>query len=67
MARFITRTDGVYVSLSLRGETVARRPDSRTTRAPSSCQRDPAFAEKVADVVGLYLDPVGFQNPGYCR
>jgi hypothetical protein len=27
---------------------------------------DPDFAAKVVDVVGLYLDPVGWGNPGRC-
>jgi transposase len=57
MAAFIQRTEGVYVShhyvAKLWRET-GLRPDRQGTFKLS---RDPAFAEKVADIVGLYLDP----------
>jgi transposase len=59
MAKFIQRTEGVYVS----HHYVARlwrenglRPHRQGTFKVS---KDPAFTEKVADVVGLYLDPPG--------
>jgi len=59
MARFIERTTGTYVShhyvAALWRET-GLRPHRQGTFKVS---RDPAFAEKVADVVGLYLDPPG--------
>jgi transposase len=59
MARFISRTEGVYVSYhyvaKLWRETGFKTHRSGTFKA----SRDPAFAEKVADVVGLYLDPPG--------
>jgi transposase len=57
MAAFIQRTEGVYVShhyvAKLWRET-GLKPHQQGTFKVS---KDPAFAEKVADVVGLYLDP----------
>jgi transposase len=57
MAAFIKRTEGVYVShhyvAKLWRET-GLKPHRQGTFKVS---KDPAFAEKVADVVGLYLDP----------
>lgn len=57
MAAFIHRTEGVYVShhyvAKLWRET-GLKPHRQGTFKVS---RDPAFAEKVADIVGLYLDP----------
>jgi transposase len=59
MVKFIARTEGVTVShhyvAKLWRET-GRRPHRQGTFKLS---RDPAFAEKVADIVGLYLDPPG--------
>jgi transposase len=59
MARFITRTESLYVShhyvAKLWRETGFKPHQSGTFKV----SRDPAFAEKVADVVGLYLDPPG--------
>src|SRR5215208_3269176 len=59
MARFITRTEGVYVShhyvAKLWRETGIKPHHSGTFKL----SKDPAFAEKVADVVGLYLEPPG--------
>ena len=60
MAAFITRTEGVYVShhyvAKLWRETgIEAAPTSGTFKV----SKDPAFAEKVADVVGLYLEPPG--------
>ena len=59
MARFITRTEGVYVShhyvAKLWRETGIKPHQSGTFKV----SKDPAFAEKVADVVGLYLEPPG--------
>jgi transposase len=59
MAAFIARTEGAYVS----HHYVARlwrehgiRPHRQGTFKVS---RDPDFADKVADVVGLYLEPPG--------
>src|SRR6187402_376325 len=57
MAAFIQRTEGVYVShhyvAKLWRET-GLKPHRQGTFKVS---KDPAFAEKVADIVGLYLDP----------
>jgi transposase len=59
MARFITRTEGVYVShhyvAKLWRETRIKPHRSGTFKV----SKDPAFAAKVADVVGLYLEPPG--------
>jgi transposase len=59
MAAFIHRVEGVYVShhyVSALWREAGLRPHRQGTFKLS---RDPAFAEKVADVVGLYLDPPG--------
>jgi len=57
IAAFIKRTEGVYVShhyvAKLWRET-GLKPHRQGTFKVS---KDPAFAEKVADIVGLYLDP----------
>ena len=57
MAAFIERTEGVYVShhyvAKLWRET-GLKPHRQGTFKVS---KDPAFAEKVADIIGLYLDP----------
>ena len=59
MARFITRTESVYVShhyvAKLWRETGIKPHRSGTFKA----SKDPAFAAKVADVIGLYLEPPG--------
>ncbi len=59
MAAFIKRTEGVYVShhyvAKLWRET-GLKPHRHGTFKLS---KDPAFADKVADVVGLYLRPAG--------
>ncbi len=59
MAAFITRTEGVpvsyhYVAKLWRDNGI--RPHRQGTFKIS---KDPRFAEKVADIVGLYLDPPG--------
>jgi transposase len=57
MAAYITRTEGVYVShhyvAKLWRET-GLKPHRQGTFKVS---KDPEFAAKVADVIGLYLDP----------
>ena len=59
LAAFIERTEGVYVShhyvAKLWRET-GLKPHRHGTFKLS---KDPEFAAKVADVVGLYLDPPG--------
>jgi hypothetical protein len=57
MAEFITRTEGAYVShhyVAKLWRDTGLKPHRQGTFKVS---KDPAFAEKVADVVGLYLDP----------
>jgi transposase len=57
MAAFIGRTEGVSVShhyVAKLWREAGLRPHRQGTFKLS---RDPAFAEKVADIVGLYLDP----------
>jgi transposase len=59
MAGFITRTEGVsvshhYVATLWRDNKI--KPHRQGTFKLS---KDPEFAEKVADIVGLYLDPPG--------
>ena len=59
MAAFIKRTEGVYVShhyVAKLWREAGLRPHRQGTFKLS---RDPEFAAKVADVVGLYLDPPG--------
>jgi transposase len=59
MAAFIERTEGVYVShhyVSKLWREAGLKPHRQGTFTVS---KDPAFAAKVADVVGLYLDPPG--------
>ena len=59
MARFIARTEGVSVSyhyVAKLWRATGIRPHQSGTFKVS---RDPAFADKVADVIGLYLDPPG--------
>ena len=55
MAAFITRTTGVYVShhyIATLWQETGLQPHRQGTFKVS---KDPAFAEKVADIVGLYL------------
>jgi transposase len=57
MAAFIKRTTGVYVShhyIATLWQETGLQPHRQGTFKVS---KDPAFAEKVADIVGLYLDP----------
>src|SRR5918998_1895613 len=57
MAEFITRTEGAYVShhyVAKLWRDTGLKPHRQGTFKVS---KDPAFAEKVADIVGLYLDP----------
>ena len=59
MAAFITRTEGVSVSHNYVAK-LWRENDLKPHRVGTfKVSKDPAFAEKVADVVGLYLDPPG--------
>jgi transposase len=59
MAAFIDRTEGMYVShhyVAALWREVGLQPHRQGTFKIS---KDPDFAEKVADIVGLYLDPPG--------
>jgi transposase len=59
MAAFIVRTEGVYVShhyVAKLWRENRLRPQKQGTFKVS---KDPEFADKVADIVGLYLDPPG--------
>lgn len=59
MAKFIARTDGVPVShryVAVLWRDNGLKPHRQGTFKVS---KDPAFVEKVADVVGLYLEPPG--------
>ena len=59
MAAFIKRTEGVYVSHHYVAK-LWRENGLKPHRAGTfKVSKDPAFAEKVADIVGLYLDPPG--------
>jgi transposase len=59
MADFLNRTEGIAVSHNYVA-TVWREAGLKPWQAGTfKLSRDPAFAEKVADVVGLYLDPPG--------
>ena len=59
MAAYLTRTEGVYVSYPLRGELWRASRIKPHRSGTFTRSRDLAFAEKVADVIGLYLDPPG--------
>ena len=59
MVKFIARTEGVTVShhyVARLWRETGLKPHRQGTFKLS---RDPRFAEKVADIVGLYLDPPG--------
>ena len=59
MAAHITRTEGVAVSHHWVA-TLWREHELKPHRSGTyKLSRDPAFADKVADIVGLYLDPPG--------
>ena len=59
MAAFIQRAEGVYVSHHYVAK-LSRENGLKPHRAGTfKVSKDPAFAEKVADIVGLYLDPPG--------
>jgi transposase len=59
MAAFIQRAEGVYVSHHYVAK-LWRENGLKPHRAGTfKVSKDPAFAEKVADIVGLYLDPPG--------
>jgi transposase len=59
MADYITRTEGVKVSHGFVAAVWRETGLKPHRHGTFKLSRDPRFAEKVADVVGLYLDPPG--------
>jgi transposase len=59
MAKFIARTEGVSVSWNYVAKLWRETGLKPHRQGTFKLSRDPAFAEKVADIVGLYLDPPG--------
>ena len=59
MAEYVLRTEGVYVSHHYVAKLWRDNGLKPHRQGTFKVSRDPAFAEKVADVVGLYLDPPG--------
>ena len=59
MADYLRRTEGVGVSWHYVAELWRRHSLKPHRQGTFKLSRDPAFATKVADVVGLYLDPPG--------
>jgi transposase len=59
MAAFIKRTENVYVSHHYVAKLWRENGLKPHRVGTFKMSRDPAFGEKVADIVGLYLDPPG--------
>jgi transposase len=59
MAAFIKRTEGVSVSHHYVAKLWRENGLKPHRQGTFKVSRDPAFGEKVADIVGLYLDPPG--------
>ena len=59
MAAFITRTEGVSVSHHYVAKLWRDNGLQPHRQGTFKVSKDPEFAEKVADIVGLYLDPPG--------
>jgi transposase len=59
MAAFIARTEGVSVSHHYVAKLWRENRLAPHQHGTFKLSKDPAFAEKVADVVGLYLEPPG--------
>jgi transposase len=57
MAKYITRTTGVSVSWHYVAKLWRENGLKPYRQGTFKLSRDPEFAEKVADIVGLYLDP----------
>ena len=57
IAAFIKRTEGVYVSYHYVAKLWPETGLKPHRQGTFKVSRDPAFAEKVGDIVGLYLDP----------
>ena len=59
MARFITRTEGVSVSYHYVAKLWRDNGLTPHRQGTFKISKDPEFADKVTDIVGLYLDPPG--------
>jgi transposase len=59
LARYVTRTEGVSVSHFYEAKLWRDNGLRPHRHGTFKISRDPEFAEKVADIVGLYLDPPG--------
>lgn len=59
MAAFIHRSEGVYVSHHYVAKLWRDNDLSPHRQGTFKLSKDPEFAEKVTDIVGLYLDPPG--------
>jgi transposase len=59
MARYVSRTEGVAVSWHYVAKLWRDHDLQPHQQGTFKLSRDPRFAEKVADIVGLYLDPPG--------
>jgi hypothetical protein len=59
MAAFVKRTEGVYVSHHYVAKLWRENGLKPHRTGTFKVSRDPAFAEKIGDIVGLYLDPPG--------
>lgn len=59
MAAFIKRTEGVYVSHHYVATLWRDNGIQPHRQGTFKLSKDPEFAEKVADIVGLYLEPPG--------
>jgi transposase len=59
MSEYLLRTEGAYVSHHYVAKLWRDSGLKPYRQGTFKVSRDPAFAEKVADVVGLYLDPPG--------
>ena len=59
MSDYVLRTEGTYVSHHYVAKLWRDNGLKPHRHGTFKVSRDPAFAEKVADVVGLYLDPPG--------
>jgi transposase len=59
MAAFIYRTDGAYVSHRYVAKLWRDNGLAPHRQGTFKLSKDPEFAEKVTDIVGLYLDPPG--------
>jgi len=57
LAAYIQRTEGVYVSHHYVAKLWRESGIKPHRQGTFKVSKDPAFAEKVADIVGLYLDP----------